>query len=1022
MKGGVREVWTQAEAKKETPFSNVAPPTPEKGIIQHQYQTYLTDVIIPKHNVLIHPKSFNKQPQGKEMGRITNDLKRLYSEYTPVTKILDYFGKGHNIMLSDAQTDDSNRFRFISSSLFAIDIDDVEKVTEPTNVLFQFKNKATGIFYTFSHGKKGKGNRYRILFQLDQVITDELKMKAIIELVSEDLKESGLPVDTQAKNPLQIVRGGKKSILINPNNNLNTNDLLERVKKKNQKRQQSLYNEFEKELRPVPFEELKKMAETIGHIPSGVGQGELWKRLIVGIKNYANTGYISQDEGFELFDIISGGEQSERAWETLRSSGKATIRSFIYEAKQRGYRGKYTYYSNENTVETFEKETVKVKKYIPTEIAKSILTSEKRILVDSPTGSGKTTAFLNAFKELESPKAHFFIFAMPTIALTLQNAHKHKIHAIKGQTKNLFRSIFRSVKNGSRSFISTYDMVPALIDFLQTIEKNITFTLVVDEFHKFVIDYDMNYRHEAIRNLYNISKQAQNFVGLSGTIDDIYKNEFDKVMRIENGQPASPCQEFAVYTYQKRKNALAELSQLIETWTKERKLLIYIQSIKKINQLKYILQRKRIKVRTINANSKSNRTYKQLIEHETIDDDVQVVLTTSVIADGVNIQNDVDWEVIAVCNDFSNLFNYSSIKQISNRLRNDYRRFSIYMQEPRNEKKDPFYIESAYKWRTGIAENIINEINEHPYFDKQLFRKSVIERRYGIFEGFEGLEIDPLFLRHAVSKEQERYYSSFRFSFVKAVERSLHTKLTGILDITQEIENNRLDLALTKDLIDVLEEQANKSDQEKEQNIKNTFTQEIYDAFKTNDEAITNQFRQAVIPRHYACLSRLSKISDYETCKEVVSKIRRDADTHSFYNEIRNLVDVIYFQSVNRPSKTKSILMNLLKLNEFMTNPDYKKAIEKIAKKSRVAAKDVKEVEKMLIIENDREGKQRTRVKRVASTITLDSISRNHELPLRKVADIVRNYVSTQTKTIQTVVNNKLEIIFNEDKQEKLFN
>lgn len=1011
-------MWTQAETKKECALSNA---DETKTLEKAHSRNYSTTESVPKHNVIVHPKPFQRQPQGYEMGRVTNDLKRLYSEYMPITKILEYFSKGHCIILADAQTDENNRFSYVSSSVFAIDVDDVKKVTEPTKIMVQFKDRAAGIFYTFSHGKEGKGNRYRLLFQLDQVITDELKMKAIIELIADDLKAAGLPVDRQAKNPLQVVRGGIDAAMIDENNKLDTAALLERVKERNRKRQQELYNEFEKELRPVPFNALKDMAETVGHIPTGSGQGELWKRLVVGIKHYANTGYITQDEGFELFDIVSGGEQSEKAWETLRSSGRATIKTLIYEAKQRGYNGRFTYYANEDTPETFERETIKVKNYIPVDVAKEIVTSEQRILVDSPTGSGKTTAFLDAFKALESRTQHFYIFAMPTIALTLQNAHRHNITAIKGQTRDLFKVIYKDVKNGGRAFISTYDMVPVLIDFLRTIEnRNITFSLVVDEIHKFVMDYDTNYRHEAIGKLYEISQKAKTFVGLSGTIDDIYKEEFDKVVRIDNGQAASPCIDFAVYTYEKRKNALPELAQLIETWTAHRRLLIYIQSKKKIDQLRQTLRRKGIKVRTINANSKSNRTYKQLIEHETIDDDVQVILTTSVIADGVNIQNGLEWEVIAVCNEFSNLFNYSSIKQISNRLRNPYRRFSIFMQKPRNTSQDPFYIESAYKWRVGVAENIVNEINQHPYFDMRLFRKSVIERRYGIYPGVDGLEIDTLFLRHAVSKEQERYFSSFRFAFIQAVEKALNTKMTGVLDITKEIENNRLDLSLTRDILDELEEQAQASDEAKAAAITDTFTKEVYDAFKANDEAITNRFKAAVIPRHYACISRLSKIADYDTCKRVVSNVRRDADTHSFYGDIKNLVDVMYFKAMDRPSKTKKVILELLELNEFMPNEEYKKAIEGIAKKNRVAVKDVKAAEKMVIVEGKREGKERTRLKRVSGTVTLDYISQKHDLHKQKVGEIVRNYAATQSKTIKMVVNSKLENLQPESEQQKL--
>jgi hypothetical protein len=916
-------------------------------------------------------------------------------------------------MLSNAEVDQEKQFRFISSSIFAIDIDDVQKVKSPEEVLFALQDKIAGMFYTFSHGLPGKGNRYRLIFQLDQTVNDELKMKGIIELVANDLKDLGLPVDTQAKNPLQIVRGGTKSVLVNENNKLNTAGLLERVKQEALRRQQDLYKSFEKELRPVPFKELKEMAEKIGHIPSGSGQGELWKRLVVGIKHYANMGHITVDEGFELFDIVSGGEQHQKSWETLRASGQATIKSFIFEAQKQGYRGKYNYYGNDEHIEeSYQKETIQVKKYIPTDVAKEILLRNQRILVDSSTGSGKTTSFLNAFKDMESDKKHFYIFATPTIALTLQNAGKHQVMSIKGQTKNLFQNIYQYVKGGRRVFISTYDMTPILVEFLRTIEKHITFTLVVDEMHKFITDYDLSYRYEAIKKLYEVGKQAKSFVGLSGTIDDIYKNEFETVIKIDNGNPQSPCQEFAVYTYEKKENALVELVQLIEIWTTKRKLLIFIQSKKKIEQLKKILQRKKIKVRTINANSKSNLTYKQLVETETIDPEVQVVLTTSVIADGVNIQNDIDWEVIAVCNESSNLFNYSSIKQISNRLRNTYRRFSLYMQEPKKKDNTLFHFEQAYQFRLKIAEQITNEINNHPYFDMQLFRASVIERRYGIYPGTEGLEIDTLFLRHAVSKEQEHYFHSLRFAFIRAVERVLHKKTNGILNITKEIESKRLDLTFAQEILQELKEQEAEEQRVKASGILGAFDEEVYQAFINQDDNTLQEFKQMVTPKHFACLSNLTHIADYEACKKIVVQVERDADAHSFYNKVRYLTEGFYLLSLDRPSKTKKVLEKLLELSDFLPKQDYEKRIARIAKQTKTTSKDVKEVEKMVLLEQTRTKSERS--KRVIGTITTDSIVKRFGLSLETVQEITLNYAKSKGKTYEMVARSKL--FFQHDK------
>ncbi|PHE95357.1 hypothetical protein COF81_14670 [Bacillus pseudomycoides] len=990
--------------------SHLLPTEPQDSASSHQKNS--TTINIPKHQVIVHPKSFANQPQGYEMGKITNYIKRMYSEYVPVTKILEYFAKGHCIMLSDMQIDFENRFSFISSSIFAIDIDDVEKKTNPKEVIMMLKDKLVGLFYTFSHNKEGKGNRYRLLFQLDRVITDEKKLRSIISLVANDLKNQGLPVDTQAKNPLQIVRGGNKGYeLVNANNKLNADDLLDRIKRDNYKKQQEQYSNFGKNHRPVSFKALKEMAECIGYIPSGTGETELWNRLTVGLKHYANSGYITQDEGFELFDIISGGEQSQRQWETKKANGQATIGSFIREARKRGYKGKYTYLANEDIEETYNKETIKVNRYIPTDVAKDILASKERVLVDSPTGSGKTTSFINAFKELQDNSKHFYIFSVPTITLTQQCANNHNLIAIKGQTKDLFKTIHTYIKNQNRVFVSTYDMVPVLIEMLQIMNEplKISYTLVVDEMHKFVTDYDKEYRFDAVQKLNEAGKTARAFIGLSGTIDDIYKNDFDKVIHIDNGNPASPCTEFAVYTYKKKKEGLAELVKLIEIWSTKRKLLIFIQSKDKIMQIQDALRQKGITVRTVSADSKKNTTYKQLVENETIEEGVQVVLSTSVIADGVNIKNSMEWEVIAVCNDFSPLFNYSAMKQISNRLRNPYRRFSLFMQDAKEEEQNTFCIESSYKWRCDRANKLVDEINEHPYFDKRLFRSSEIEKKYGIYEGEEKLEVDTLFLRHAVSNDQEKYYSGCRYAFIKVVEKVLHKKAIGILDVTEEIKKQQIDLADIKEILDRLEAQAKKSDAEKEEGILQTFDTEVYQAFVEQNEEVINGFKKATIPRHFACISGLSRIADYETCKKIVSGVKRDADSHAFFTAIRSVTDANFFSKVDRPNATRTAFFKLLELDRFMTTQEYKKALERIAKQIKMPVKDIKVAEKLVIFENSREGKDRTRVKRVSSPITVGSIAEMYDIPISRIEEIMKTYterfIKKEQRGVQTIAN-----------------
>lgn len=975
-------------------------------------------ISIPKHYAVVHPTAYLIQPTKREMGKVINYFKyRGIPKKHGINELLSALSSGHCVIPSNIEIDDENNIQFISSTLMLIDIDDIEKETDPAAVLKKLSDMVTGLFYTFSHGKEGKGNRYRLVFQLDRAIRDRESYEMMIEVIGKTLIERGLPskaVDT-IKNSTRPVRPGIQGCLINNFGvTLKVDYWMQKIEQLQQariaeakERADNAFDALENSMKfKVTFDELKEMAEAVGYIPSGVGLKDEWSRIVMGIKHHANSGAISQDEGFQLFDIISGGEESEKSWNSMRPSGRATIGTLIYHAKQKGYKWKQYRYALNDAAPDVKIERHKVKDYIPVDLATELLERKQKILVDSPTGSGKTRSFIDAFKGLEnSSNFHYYVFSAPTRALTEQIAATYGVMAVKGQDPQLFNRLKQYTREGHRIFIATYDMTPALTEFLTSYNRAACFSLVVDEIHKYVTDYEFSYRYKAINELHKASQKAVSFIGLSGTPNDILKDEFDSIVQIDNGNPSSPCSDFAVYTYEQRKEALPMLVKLIETWVPQRRLLIFIQSKEKIQQLYDLLRKRGIKARTVTANEKSNSTYKSLVEQSKIDDNVQVVIATSVIADGINIENTLEWECMAVCNDFSDLFNVSTLKQISNRFRNKYRRFSVFMQEPKIKDEDIFNIDGCYQYLNKIASTFTEMMNgEYEKQNLSLFRASVLERKYGIYSDGEKIAVNTLHLRHTASREQERYYKGRRNAFIRSLERILHKKLIGVLNISEAVRKKNLDITALERQIAEMEAADQAAKDAKMQSIASAFTYEVYEAFQNDDEQALNEFKKQVSPAHYSCLNRLHKIATYEICKVIVQQVKRDADTHAFYNGIKAMIDIGHFCSINRGTPTRKVFLELKKVTDFIASADLKELIEKkLPKRLKVSKTDIKEVLKMFVQTHERNMKERfTKL----SPITPEVLANQYGLTVNQVKECMKNYLKMQPKSVQVAAKN----------------
>lgn len=970
------------------------------------------NMIIPiQHYAALHDTKFTSQPRT-EMGRITNDFKRKgHAEYYSSEEIVQALASGRCAILSNFRINDKQEIEFVSSSTFAVDIDDIACVTNPVDVLHELKDVCSSLFYTFSHGVEGKGNRYRLFFQLDRQITDKNELKILIEYMIHYLQQKGLPADSVANNPTQVVRGGIKGYEVNSFDvvldvdkwlvkaNAFAEIKLAELEKKRKEREQLLKTDL---LEPVTFEELKAMCEAIGYIPSGQGDDatKKWVSIVYALKNEVINGDLTDEEGEELYSIISGDEASSRYWASLKPRGEASVGTIVYFAKEAGHTRKHKYsYALREVVETIPTEVLKIKGHLTAELAKKLINRKQRLVLDSSTGSGKTTAFMDAFEEFvkENPPTigtrptadeeyDFFIFAAPTIPLTEQIANKYNALCIKGGLtsggyRKFWDGIWEKINNeGVRIFVTTFDKTAELMSFLETFVKESvghdgwipkhSFTLVIDEIHKFTDSY--NYRYVAIDHLSKVSKMATSVIGLSGTPEDLLKDDFDALIKIDNGNKQSPCMDFRVFTYRTSKVVkegyiekglvippkletdanLADvmLIPVVKGLLKQTRVLLFLNNKERITRIAKMLKKDGIKVQIVTSDTKQSSTYTNIVKNNAIDDDVQVLLSTSVIGDGISIKNGLDWTCLVVADKASPLFNPSTIKQISNRFRGQYRYFCLYIRElnPAYSETKKFQIESDFIYRKRVVENYVDYLNKEFVNDYlREFTPSKVEKDNGIYyrstDDEAVIEYNPLFVRHQSMKRKESYYSLFRQAFINEVSKQLGVKCSVVLNVNDEAEKNQQDFSSLLAEIKEEQDQKKKEDSELREAFSQYFDESHYNCFVRGDEEALKFFKDDVHPSQYRSMLRVCQIADFRTCKQIGENIKKDADTHKYFNDIVSLVDVAAFELTKKTSVTKRVYNELLKfegMNYFAD--DFKDLIEnKIPKKMKVKPEDV---------------------------------------------------------------------------------
>lgn len=340
-----------------------------------------------------------------------------------------------------------------------------------------------------------------------------------------------------------------------------------------------------------------------------------------------------------------------------RQAGWTTLCKF---AEQAGYQLKV-----ENVFRERFKE-IKVNEWV-TEILELadngyLTANEVKVLLEAPTGGGKTTFAKELAKIWYNIDNSITIIAVPTNAIATQQGKKEKCPYF---TSNTLEQAIEEIRYcGSFPFVfANYDTTPKALAFFKMAGAKVN--LIIDEQHELINGY--NYREKVVTDLYRISKELDRVILMSATpfIEGFDSYQHLKVTTSNTFKPVPRIIE--------SKRAI-DRATLTEIKRDSSKAIVLCNEKKRIEYLKQACEANKLRVATIyNDGELNNPTYEYLMEHEALPDDIDILLCTSKIATGINITAKEKTRMIyseVVVIDNKPVFNMRLCKQFFARVRN----------------------------------------------------------------------------------------------------------------------------------------------------------------------------------------------------------------------------------------------------------------------------------------------------------------------------------------------------------------
>lgn len=251
---------------------------------------------------------------------------------------------------------------------------------------------------------------------------------------------------------------------------------------------------------------------------------------------------------------------------------------------------------------------------------------DDNIIVWGDTGLGKTTWICEKMKG-------FRLVLVPIIPLLTGISQKHNA--------SVFYKDKKDVKEGDELIVCTYSSFPNLMKIMERWNnvKISDYELHFDEFHNNAVASNPDFRGYELNYIADNMNLFKKRVWYTGTMFPILHPSFKdvKILRIKakNTAPKN-------FMRTKYDNLLYAIEHNLD---KDNKNLIYLQNKREEGKLGELLDYLTLKgwnrddIWCVNADNKNSIEFQNLIANERVDDNVKILICTSVVVEGVNINN-----------------------------------------------------------------------------------------------------------------------------------------------------------------------------------------------------------------------------------------------------------------------------------------------------------------------------------------------------------------------------------------------